>query len=98
MPQDKMRRTLLDRVQMYEFAVIEANLYLDTHPQDQDALKYHDKYANLLEQAKAEYEKQFGTLNPMKANNGTRWSWVDDPWPWDLNADQEKGGVSDVDL
>lgn len=30
MPQDKMRRTLLDRVQMYEFAVIEANLYLDT--------------------------------------------------------------------
>ena len=70
MPQDKMRRTLLDRVQMYEFAVIEANLYLDTHPQDQDALKYHDKYANLLEQAKAEYEKQFGALNPMKANNG----------------------------
>ena len=56
MPQDKMRRTLLDRVQMYEFAVIEANLYLDTHPQDQDALKYHDKYANLLELAKAEYE------------------------------------------
>ena len=39
MPQDKMCRTLLDRVQMYEFAVIEANLYLDTHPQDQDALK-----------------------------------------------------------
>lgn len=38
MPQDKMRRTLLDRVQMYEFAVIEANLYLDSHPQDQDAL------------------------------------------------------------
>ena len=34
----------------------------------------------------------------MKANNGARWSWVDDPWPWDLNADQEKGGVSDVDL
>ena len=66
MPQDKMRRTLLDRVQMYEFAVIEANLYLDTHPQDQDALKYHDKYANLLEQAKAEYEKQFGALNPIK--------------------------------
>ena len=98
MPQDKMRRTLLDRVQMYEFAVIEANLYLDTHPQDQDALKYHDKYANLLEQAKAEYEKQFGALNPMKANNSARWSWVDDPWPWDLNADQEKGGVSNVDL
>ena len=48
--------------------------------------------------SKAEYEKQFGALNPMKANNGTRWSWVDDPWPWDLNADQEKGGVSDVDL
>ena len=48
MPQDKMRRTLLDRVQMYEFAVIEANLYLDTHPQDQDALKYHDKYDYLI--------------------------------------------------
>ena len=28
MPQDKMRRTLLDRVQMYEFAVIEATCTL----------------------------------------------------------------------
>jgi len=86
MPQDKMRRTLLDRVQMYEFALVEANLFLDSHPDDQEALKYYSKYAGLLQEAKAAYEKQFGSLTPAVADGATRWSWVDDPWPWDLQA------------
>lgn len=49
---------------MYEFALVEANLFLDSHPDDQEALKYYSKYAGLLQEAKAAYEKQFGSLTP----------------------------------
>lgn len=86
MAQNSNRQTLMKRVQMYEFALVEANLFLDSHPDDQEALKYYSKYAGLLQEAKAAYEKQFGSLTPAAADGATRWSWVDDPWPWDLQA------------
>ena len=70
MAQNSTRQTLMKRVQMY----------------DQEALKYYSKYAGLLQEAKAAYEKQFGSLTPAVADGATRWSWVDDPWPWDLQA------------
>ncbi len=90
MAQSNTRQTLMKKVQMYEFALVEANLFLDTHPQDKDALQYYNKYAKLLQEAKAAYEKQFGSLTPMAADGATRWSWVDDPWPWDLQANTEE--------
>lgn len=34
------RETLLHNVQMYDFALLEAALYLDSHPQNADALAY----------------------------------------------------------
>ena len=45
MAQNSTRQTLMKRVQMYEFALVEANLFLDSHPDDQEALKYYSKYA-----------------------------------------------------
>lgn len=86
MAQNSTRQTLMKRVQMYEFALVEANLFLDSHPDDQEALKYYSKYAGLLQEAKAAYEKQFGSLTPGCRRRRDRWSWVDDPWPWDLQA------------
>ena len=49
MAQNSTRQTLMKRVQMYEFALVEANLFLDSHPDDQEALKYYSKYAGLLQ-------------------------------------------------
>ena len=51
---DNNRQTLMKRVQMYEFALVEAGMFLDTHPQDREALKYHQKYSKLRAEAKAE--------------------------------------------
>lgn len=62
---------------MYEFALVEANLFLDSHPDDQEALKYYSKYAGLLQEAKAAYEKQFGSLtrlSPTARPVGAGWT------------------------
>ena len=38
------REKLLKSVQQYSFAVLEAALFLDTHPDCADALAYYNKY------------------------------------------------------
>ena len=88
MQQSNIRQVLMKRIQMCEFALIEAGLFLDSHPDDQQALKYYSKHQQLLDQAKAEYVKQFGALEPTVLEGDTRWNWVDDPWPWDLEHNQ----------
>ena len=91
MQQSNIRQVLMKRIQMCEFALIEAGLFLDSHPDDQQALKYYSKHQQLLDQAKAEYVKQFGALEPTVMEGDTRWNWVDDPWPWDLeHGDRRK--------
>jgi spore coat protein JB len=93
MAQNSGRQTLLRRVQMYEFAVVEAGMFLDSHPENQQALNYHNKYSQLLRDAKAEYCKRFGPLEQSTGEKLDRWNWVDDPWPWDpaANSDIEEG-------
>lgn len=83
------RQTLMRRVQMYQFAVLEAALFLDSYPDNQEALQYHNKYDQLLQEAKAEYVKRFGALEHSASQNEMRWNWVDDPWPWDLAANSD---------
>ena len=65
------REKLLKRVQMYQFAVTDAALFLDTHPDCAQALAYYNKYKKLLEEAKNAYEKAFGPLEICSAGFGS---------------------------
>ncbi|MBE6756973.1 MAG: spore coat protein CotJB [Ruminococcaceae bacterium] len=74
------------RIAAYDFALVEMNLYLDTHPCDKEALElmyaYRRKRAELVEV----YEQHFGPyeVTARKVENPDRWSWVDAPWPWEI--------------
>ena len=73
---------LLKEIQLAEFAVIEANLFLDTHPNDQEALKFFKKSADKLHDLMMEWEERYGRVKNM-ADGQMRWAWVDNPWPWE---------------
>lgn len=49
------RTELLNHINAVSFAVDEVKLYLDTHPQDPDALAYFEKYSRMRNQAMKEY-------------------------------------------
>ena len=53
---DSSQLRLLKEIQLVEFTVIEANLYLDTHPDDQEALRYYQSAKQRLESKTADYE------------------------------------------
>ncbi|HIZ55883.1 MAG TPA: spore coat protein CotJB [Firmicutes bacterium] len=79
------RTKLLKRIQVCHFAVVDASLYLDTHPNCQPALEYYRKHQKMLRQAQDEYEKLYGPLTRESLpEHASRWEWVDEPWPWEL--------------
>ena len=78
------RKQMLDWVNMVSFAVIEATLYLDTHPTDQAALAYFQEYKQLRKQALKEYASMYGPLTVDTAvGSQDTWEWIHQPWPWE---------------
>lgn len=77
------RNKLLRQVQICDFAINEAVLYLDGHPNNKSALKYYKKYIELRERAVAAYEEKFGPLTIMANKDENEWKWINNPWPWE---------------
>ena len=77
------QKMLLSKIKKYDFTLKELNLYLDTHPNCRRGLAMFQKYRKLSENAVDEYTRKFGPLTPEQVNNSERWTWTDDPWPWE---------------
>lgn len=85
----KDRLELLKEIMALDFSLIELNLYLDTHPEDEKALMVFKQYSCKSKELKEKYENQYAPL--IAANGANRdWRWIEDPWPWEI--DYEMGG------
>lgn len=80
------RHRLLNQIRMCDFALTEVGLYLDSHPSCPKGLAYYQKHRQMREEAAAAYQAQFGPLNIRSNNDPDRWTWVDSPWPWEMEA------------
>ena len=79
------REMLLRRLSAAQFAAWELKMYLDTHPNDQKARVSAQKYQERTDALAAEYESKYGPVTNTDPFSGSRWKWVDDPWPWDID-------------
>ncbi len=82
------RETLLRRISVLDFAIVELNLYMDTHPYDTEVNEKLNSYKCKSKALKEEFAKKFGPLSP-SSKEKNQWGWISDPWPW--NTDSEKG-------
>ena len=78
------QQQLMRTIQAECFACRDVALYLDSHPSCQNALAYYRKHQQLLEDAVKQYEEQFGPLVAASAAQTDTWTWIDGPWPWEL--------------
>ena len=78
------KKDLMDQIYLYRFAVDDAKLFLDTHPEDEDALAYFYECSRMRNQALKEYAKNFGplTIDTVTDSCSDNWDWIDSPWPW----------------
>ena len=56
------RLELLKEIMAVDFSLVELNLYLDTHPMDQRALRLHNEYVVKYKLLKEKYEKDYAPL------------------------------------
>ncbi len=86
---DKLTKDgLMRKIQSLSFAKVETELYLDTHPDSEMALSYYRDILSKLDEAMTEYQNKYG---PLFAEGviGNRWTWVDTPWPWQLEGEDK---------
>ena len=81
-PMDKNK--LLKRVKALDFAVIEAGLFLNTHPSDPKALAYFNKMNEERQTAYEQYVDTYGPLTIFDCMGTDSWDWVESPWPWEM--------------
>lgn len=77
---------LLNQIHQLEFTAVELNLFLDTHPNDQQVLSLYNEVHQQLMQCVREYERIYGPMlnygfSPSMHNT---WMWVETPWPWEI--------------
>ncbi len=79
------RDTLLYQIMQYKFALVDLNLYLDTHPNDSKMISLYNKYLTIEKQMCDKYESMYGplTLDSNYLENNT-WNWKNSPWPWEV--------------
>ena len=80
--------TPLTELQTMAFVIQELALYLDTHPEDLDAVQMYTQYQRLYNEGRDAYEKMCGPLNHMSVSEG-RYRWLEEPWPWEYAKNQE---------
>lgn len=83
---DSNQTTLLRQIQELEFIAIELTLFLDTHPEDQAALRDYNAVSKRLTDVKQRYENLYGPLcvygfSPSRYP----WQWIEEPWPWEID-------------
>ena len=79
----------LAQLMAMNFVLVELTEYLDTHPEDTEALEMFKKYARMYRDGREAYEANYGPLILTHAGGEKQFNWTKDPWPWDY--DQKVG-------
>lgn len=83
------RQKAMRKIQIASFSAIETALYLDTHPNDREALAALKKYCAERDAATAEYEAEYGPITfcacSASGEEGNRpyFKWALSPMPWE---------------
>lgn len=76
---------IMEQLQTVDFILVELTLYLDTHPDDLEAINQFNHYAKERKRIKKAFESQFGPLLQFgNSYSGYPWNWKDTPWPWQV--------------
>ncbi len=81
---NKGQLSLLRELMDISFCLVETNLYLDTHPTDERALRLHNNFSEQYSELVEEYTKQYGPLKYTQ-QSGCPWEYIKGPWPWEID-------------
>ncbi|WHX39144.1 spore coat protein CotJB [Mesobacillus sp. AQ2] len=75
----------MEELQAVDFVLVELTLYLDTHPEDYDAINQFNQFAKERRRLKKVVESMYGPLQQYgNSYSGYPWNWSEGPWPWQI--------------
>lgn len=77
------RDELLYKIQIYNFAIRDLGLYLDLHPNEVNMINLYHEYDKELTKLKNQYEREYSPLDINSVTSANKWTWINNPWPWD---------------
>lgn len=82
---DAMYVAELERLQKVDFALVELTLYLDTHPNDLQAVQQFNQLTQQRMHLAHAFELKYGPLMHF-GHSFSRfpWQWAQAPWPWQV--------------
>ena len=80
------KEKLTREIQEVGFALVDLNLFLDSHPDCKMALDFFRDMQMKYAELQAQYEMEYGPLTAFDTNTEQGWTWVKGPWPWELEA------------
>lgn len=83
------RELLLKRIAAIDFAIVELNLYMDTHPDNSEINEKLNSYREKSSKLRKEYETLYGPLT-LDNEEKNQWGWISDPWPWNSFEGDER--------
>lgn len=82
---DERYYKLLCELQEIDFVLVELTLYLDTHPNDANALQQYNTFAQKRKPVVNEIEKFYGPMMQFgHSYSRFPWQWALPPWPWQV--------------
>ena len=77
------KEEMLVNIGEYSFMMHDINLYLDVHPNDEEALRKFTEYRNIANDLITKYERKYGPLCVKGiSNDKTPFAWENGKWPW----------------
>ena len=86
--QNQQREMLLKKINEVSFAVDDILLFLDTHPDCQEALDFYRQNVAIRKEALSEYARLYGPLTIDTADDSCSrsWEWIQQPFPGEMKG------------
>jgi len=76
------KNALLKQLTIFDFMATDLHLFLDTHPNDGEALKVYNDICAKAREIRKQYEAHCGPLFSYRSPGAAHWPWEAEPWPW----------------
>jgi spore coat protein JB len=76
------QKQLMNYISAVGLALDDVTLFLDTHPNNPEALTFYNNCKEMRMQAMSDYNRFYGPLTRFNVNSGNEWKWTQGPWPW----------------
>jgi spore coat protein JB len=73
---------LLVEIQMYGFYLTDLGLYLDTHPNDMEALNLFNETRNTYYKKLGDFNRQYYPLCSFNSDKKDSYEWIEGKFPW----------------